>query len=350
MAGVVITRQKATEARTCQKPSRHPRPFYCHVDVAPGQPRRSRSDWGYIDSYCEPCATIQYSRYRRILSTLDSTKAPSMTCLTPVSARRQAILIKQAARPNVQIGGPLKTKKLAGVAGLLAALALTATGCQVAPNPSGPVATRQEVPLQKVADFDPSGVTTDAAWVAAFGDNPALSSGAARDGLKILAIMYGEYPAYTVQGFVPTEEHFIDVSSKLRPLVNDAAFQHMQSKWAEDKTLPVITSYRSRPNAEGVHGYTYTTERGEKCTDTAEPYGIDMSHAALTAMPDANGIETPVFSATVNLVIDCQEGGKLEGQMQTYYGMKQEGEDGAWIIANEYGSDPGGAFTMAEKF
>lgn len=124
----------------------------------------------------------------------------------------------------------------------------------------------------------------------------------------------------------------------------------MQSKWAEDKTLPVITSYRSKPNAEGVHGYTYTTERGEKCTDTDKPYGIHMNQATLSAEVNSNGVQVPVFSATVKLVIECQEGGKLEGQMQTYYGMKQEGAGGTWIIANEYGSDPGVAFTMADKF
>lgn len=53
-----------------------------------------------------------------------------------------------------------RTKRLAGAAGLLATLTLAVSGCQVAPNPSGPVATRQEEPLQKVADFDPANVTT----------------------------------------------------------------------------------------------------------------------------------------------------------------------------------------------
>ena len=72
MGAVKITREKATKARTCE--NRHPIPvgaFYCHVDLAPGQPRRSRSDWGYVDSYCEVCGTKKYARYRRILALLD---------------------------------------------------------------------------------------------------------------------------------------------------------------------------------------------------------------------------------------------------------------------------------------
>lgn len=71
MAGVKITRQMAKADRTCQ--NLHPIPagaFYCHVDLAPGQPRRSRSEWGYVDSYCEPCATVKYARYRNILANL----------------------------------------------------------------------------------------------------------------------------------------------------------------------------------------------------------------------------------------------------------------------------------------
>jgi hypothetical protein len=72
MAGIKITRVRASEARHCQN-NMHPIPpgaFYCHVDLAPGQPRRSRSDWGYEDAYCEPCGTEKYVRYRRILANI----------------------------------------------------------------------------------------------------------------------------------------------------------------------------------------------------------------------------------------------------------------------------------------
>lgn len=74
MAGIKITRVKAQEARTCQNLHSIPAgAFYCHVDLAPGKPRRG-GEWGYVDSYCEPCGTERYARYRRILSI---TGAPS---------------------------------------------------------------------------------------------------------------------------------------------------------------------------------------------------------------------------------------------------------------------------------
>lgn len=72
MGAVKITREKAGQARTCQNLHAIPAgAFYCHVDLAPGQPRRGRSDWGYVESYCETCGKEKYARYRRILALLD---------------------------------------------------------------------------------------------------------------------------------------------------------------------------------------------------------------------------------------------------------------------------------------
>lgn len=69
MGAVVISRMQAEKERRCQNGHTiGAGEFYCHVDLAPGQPRRSRSDWGYVDSYCEPCGTARYVRYRRILT------------------------------------------------------------------------------------------------------------------------------------------------------------------------------------------------------------------------------------------------------------------------------------------
>lgn len=71
MAGIKITRQTAKAPRRCQNNHDHETQeiaigeFYCHVDLQPGKPRRS--EWGYVDSYCEPCAIEKYARYRAIL-------------------------------------------------------------------------------------------------------------------------------------------------------------------------------------------------------------------------------------------------------------------------------------------
>jgi hypothetical protein len=75
MAGIRITRWQAKEPRRCLNGHDHATreiavgDFSCHVDLAPGQPRRG-SDWGYVDSYCEPCGTVKYFRYRAILGRL----------------------------------------------------------------------------------------------------------------------------------------------------------------------------------------------------------------------------------------------------------------------------------------
>lgn len=241
---------------------------------------------------------------------------------------------------------------MVGVAGLLATLALTVSGCQVAPNPGGPdsvpLAT-QKVEQNKVSDFDPSKTRADAGWEALVGSDPATKAAAARDALALLSIMNDQFPQYTVYGFVPTSADWNEVSSKLQPLVTDSAFQYMESQWNEKLGLPALTSYRTELDVEGVHGYTYTTPTGEKCTDSDQPYTVDMEDLNLTALPATDGTgNLPVIEGSVNLTIHCKEGIKLEGQMKTYFPVEKVGDK--WLMKNGYDTNPASAFTVAEKF
>ena len=146
-----------------------------------------------------------------------------------------------------------RTKRLAGVMGLLAALALTASGCSILPTPAQPVGTPHQAPQKKVSDFDPAMTTLAPEWAPAFGEDRAVSTPIAKAGIKILSAMYDEHPEYTVEGFVPTDATWNELAAKLEPLVNDAALKKMESDWSSKKELPVLTSYRSGVDKDGKH-------------------------------------------------------------------------------------------------
>jgi hypothetical protein len=238
---------------------------------------------------------------------------------------------------------------MAGFVGLLMALALTATGCQVIPNPNGDKAAApvQAAPVApKVSAFDPAMTILGEEYVAAFGEDREVSTPIAVDGLKIMSVMFDAHPEYTLGGFVPADKEWSAISGELEPLVNSKALQYMKSQWTADKTLPVMTSYRTKPDKDGVHGYTYTTETGEKCTDADKPYEYKTEAITLTAGADESGIMLPVFTGNVSVTVHCKEGTLLQGQMFAWFPMQKV--NGKWIMFDTYEVNPAGPFKMMQ--
>lgn len=235
-----------------------------------------------------------------------------------------------------------RTKRISAAASLLAALALTASGCSIVPAPAKPVSVQSQEPQKKVADFDPSMTILDPDWAPAFGEDRKVSTPIATAGIKILSVMFDEHPEYTVEGFVPTEANWTESAAKLKPLVDDSAFTFMASSWKTKKELPIITSYRTEADKDGKHTYTYTSESGQKCTDSEKPYDRSMEGAFLTTQADESGAPVPVFGGNVTLTIHCKEGTTLKGQMATSFPMKKVGS--SWVMTAGYVSNQAAKF------
>lgn len=241
---------------------------------------------------------------------------------------------------------------MAGLVGLLMALALTATGCQVTANPNGSPNGPQAAPAQaapvlpKVGDFDPELARLGEEWTASFGEDRAVATPFAAAGLKILSVMFDAHPEYTLGGFVPTDKEWKMASDEMQPLVNAKAMQHMQSEWNADKTLPHMMSYRTKPDKDGIRDYTYTTESGEKCTDGDKPYEYKTETVTLAAGTDESGKQVPLFTSHVSVTVHCKEGGMLQGQMFAWFPMEKV--NGKWIMLDTYEVNPAGPFTMMQ--
>lgn len=250
-----------------------------------------------------------------------------------------------------------RTKRAAGVVGLLAALALTASGCSAqaedkvpsatetvasAPAPEAPVETKPaiaEAP-NKVAGFDISKVVIDPSYVDAFGYDQAEINAIASDSTNIMSVMFGEHPEYRVKGFVPTEEHWKTVSAEMEPLVTYNAFEFLQGKW-NAKNLPVLTSYRDIEGQDQT--YTYKTEAGETCTDSPTiPYDVEMTSLTISGKNSLGDIMAPMVLSKFNVTVTCEQGGTMKGVLAASFLMdKQEGK---------YLMNHGYAFDVLEKF
>lgn len=236
-----------------------------------------------------------------------------------------------------------RMKRMIGITGALLALTLTGTGCSILPKTGNSAAeTPPAPPVKKVTEYDPAAAILDPEWEAVFGQDRTLATPIATAGLKILSVMFDEHPEYTLGGFVPADKDWTAVAASLKPLVNTKAMQYMESEWSADKTLPVMTSYRSKPDKDGVHSYTYTTEAGEKCTDAGTPYEYKNEAVTLTARPDSEGNQVPVFTSNVSVVLHCQEGIILHGQLYAWFPMVEV--DGKWIMLDMYEAKPTGTF------
>lgn len=165
-------------------------------------------------------------------------------------------------------------KRVAGAIGLITVVALGASGCELLPGGA---------PTGAARGYKAEYAELQQEWIAAYGEDREIATPVAKAGIEVLAAMYEDFPQYTVHGFVPTDETRAEVTSAFRPISTDATIKRIESEFAKDKSLPVMTSYRSKVNSEGVHGYTFTAPSGEKCTDAATPYEASVNQLFLTS-------------------------------------------------------------------
>lgn len=234
-------------------------------------------------------------------------------------------------------------KRRARAAGLLAVLSLAVSGCGATASPAPAVTS--EAPAvtpsatstghqNQVADFDPTKIAVDKTYIEAFGKDAKRINAIAKDGIRILSVMYGEHPEYTVHGFVPTEDHWKTISAKLTPLVNDTAFSFIKDEWETMGDLPVLTAHGYGNGKDGEQDYTITDDSGEKCTDSDRPYEVDLTDLDLKAMTDGAKVMRPWLSGALKVTVFCQQGGRLEGIYGTSFLMEKQGDK--WLMTYGY--------------
>lgn len=234
---------------------------------------------------------------------------------------------------------------MAGIAGLLAAVSLT--GCAAAQQPAaaGPVEQPTSTPAPVIvatagpdqfAQFDASRAVVDAEWTGTFGSTPEVRDAVVKNGVAIVSAMYAGSPEYTLQGRGVSDEDVAEgwgiVSTKLRPLVSDVAFNRMTKEWEEKQSYPMLTGHK-KLQPSGEYSYTFTTVAGENCTVSAvTPYEVSLESVNLSARADTVGTKIPQFDSEVNVVITCEEGGKLLAKKRTTFLMQQVGDK--WLLAD----------------
>lgn len=253
------------------------------------------------------------------------------------------------AAPSVELtlGDPLSfpRNKALAFSGLLAVIALTATGCQVAPNPN-PVGAQAPAPTTTpktpASSLDPATVELGELWVNKLGNDPALATSAAEVGNKALNVIFDQFPQNTVGGFKPTQADFDQVIAAYKPFTKADAIERLESDWANKQEIPTLKS--GRVDKDGNFSQTYVTEAGESCTDSDQPFDVKPVHNVLLTLTDENQIELPAFMASVNVRSHCKEGGMLQGQMQVWFPLVQE--NGTWLVSREPQVKPGAPFKM----
>lgn len=210
--------------------------------------------------------------------------------------------------------------RIAGAIGAATAALLTMSGCGLIPG-MGETGTKA---------INPEYVELQQEWIAAFGEDREVANPAAKAGLEYLHVMVDQFPQFTVHGFVPTDENMAEAVAAYRPLVTENVIKDMEADFADDKGLPVVMSYRTDLNSEGVHGYTFTAPSGEKCTDSATPWDVEARQTYLTA----NAEKTPGVISNIGIVIPCQEGYRLAMTMKSTFDLGQQ--DGKWLVTKTY--------------
>ncbi|MCW2763787.1 MAG: hypothetical protein JWR85_3988 [Marmoricola sp.] len=116
-----------------------------------------------------------------------------------------------------------RTKRSAGVVGVLAATALAASGCMASPvQNSGPIRPDPQVTaMPKIADFPEAYKTANVqdGFVEQFG--PGSDVAVANAGLKIMEVLVEDHPQYTLAAWKPTVVMWTkDIAPKFKPLVS----------------------------------------------------------------------------------------------------------------------------------
>lgn len=234
-----------------------------------------------------------------------------------------------------------RIKPIAGVVGLLAALALTAIGCAAQAEDYPPPAAEMpesstgapEAPVEtapavvgtpnKVATFDIKKTIIDESYVDAFGYDQSEIDAISRDGVKIASVMYGEHNDWTLKGFEQTEEHWNTISTELRPLLNDSAFAFIQKDYDEKQRIPALATNRS---ASG-ETETYTTASGKECTDSpTTPYDVELTKVEIHATNSIGNVMTPMLKEHFTVTITCEQGYQMRGVLGLSFLMEKSGD------------------------
>lgn len=229
------------------------------------------------------------------------------------------------------------TRRRAGIAGFLAALALSASGCSAqagnnapsgaetvtsAPAPEASVKTAPAVveTPNKVATFDIKKAIVDRSYVDAFGYEQSEIDAIFRDGVKIASVMNDQHLDWTLKGFKQTEEHWNIISTELRPLLNDSAIAFIQQEYAEKQKIPVLTANQT----DTGEPRTYTTASGKECTDSpTTPYDVELTKLELHAMNSIGNIMAPALKEQFTVTITCEQGYQMRGSLGLSFLMEK---------------------------
>jgi hypothetical protein len=237
-----------------------------------------------------------------------------------------------------------RIKRMIAASGLLMALVLTATGCQVAANPNGsknvpieapvvPKVKLADAPVVVGAEFRPSGLVTDKHFT------EAEEAKIKETGLAALKIMIEDHPEYTVEGFTPTLETWSkEIAPKLQPLVLPSEWKSMTEAWmripAGDVKLTDASNYRAnpiltnKPEIMSGRGLEYEltgwkSDAGETCTSSDKPYEYDVKAFKLSSQMAQDNTIYPIVGVQMDVYVHCKEGGTLKSLVDYNVAMKR---------------------------
>jgi hypothetical protein len=254
-----------------------------------------------------------------------------------------------------------RTKRVAGVVGLLAALSLTAAGCQVGPTAGKPPASFEAPaePKVKLATLEVHANQEYEGWNSMDGEvgfkwSEADKAGMEKNGKAILEVLIEDHPEFTVEGFTPTPEIWNnEIAPKLKPLTLDSVWQKEidlwmkpvpagDGRWEATETTPyesnpILTNHPQILNGDKYPGYdiirSWKSLSGETCSPSDKPYDVKTEALTITTRPEGNSFASayPLMGAQLEVTIHCKEGGKLKYGMKPNIQMKKQ--NGEWVLS-----------------
>lgn len=251
---------------------------------------------------------------------------------------------------------------MTGFAGLLMALALTATACSPgqppsqgnAPTPQATQATKlSTMKLIKDGDFE--------GWNSMDGEvgfkwSEADKASMEKNATAALEILAQRHPEFTIEGFKPTPEILNStIAAELKPLATAAGWGTITKGWAKeipsqdgeismmDETPLVINAFlTNRPEMLEDAEYpkynilrSWKSAKGEQCSPSDKPYEVNPVGVSATTRPEGNSFASayPLITGKLDLTIHCKEGGVLNvKQMGITLQMKKE--NGQMLVSN----------------
>jgi hypothetical protein len=255
-----------------------------------------------------------------------------------------------------------RTKRMARIAGLLAVLALTATGCQVAPNPGGPqnpAPTPADAPKVKFSTL-PATYDPDAeGWNSMDGElnfkwSAADKASIEKNGRAILEVLVEDHPEFTVEGFERAPEVWDSrVAPKLKPVTLSSAWPTYTTAWTkeippedgnieEGETAPFtpVAVLTNAPEILESSGMDYKIVRswksksGEKCSVSEHPYEINARSISISTRPDGTSFASayPIVTGQYEVTVHCKEGSTLKSSQRTSIQLKKENAE--WVMSS----------------